>query len=84
LFSSTCTFRTDTITSSVDQVLKDYQIGAVDKDVRSDIIVSRIKVLESAYRGLGRKAFNHRRKMYIKSSVELGQDYGGPRREYFR
>ena len=82
--NQTFTFRSDTITNSLEQILKDYQDTTVDKDVRTDLIVSRTKVLHSAYRGLDRKSFNPRGKLYIKFSGELGQDYGGPRREFFR
>ncbi|WAR15302.1 hypothetical protein MAR_005407 [Mya arenaria] len=65
-------------TTSIEQVLKEYRDGAVKKDF------FRSRVLESTFRAITRKSFNPNGQLYVKFSGEMGEDYGGPRREFFR
>ncbi|WAR16807.1 hypothetical protein MAR_031401, partial [Mya arenaria] len=65
-------------------VLKEYRDGAVKKDVRTDVIVFRSRVLESSFRAITRKSFNPNGQLYVKFSGEMGEYYGGPLREFFR
>ena len=54
------------------------------KNERINFVVSRTRPLESAVRMLGRKNINLLNKVFVKFSGEIGEDYGGPRREFFR
>lgn len=40
--------------------------------------------MDSAFRALERKTFKLHGKLYIKFSGEIGEDCGGPTREFFR
>ncbi|WAR27490.1 G2E3-like protein, partial [Mya arenaria] len=71
-------------TTSIEHVPKEYRDGALKKDVSTDVIVFRSFVLESTFRAITRKSFNPNRQLYVKFSGEMGDDYGGPRREFFR
>ena len=55
----------------------------LNPDTRSTLIVSRSNVLKSTFKAMTR-SFSPSSKLYIKFSGEIGQDYGGPRREFFR
>ncbi|XP_053372913.1 uncharacterized protein LOC123530785 [Mercenaria mercenaria] len=68
--------------SSIEQVIKDFHVAAVNKDVRINVIVSQSRVLDSAFLGICRKSFNLKGQLYVKFSGEDGQDHGGQRREF--
>lgn len=66
-------------------VLQKYQMEAVsDTATRSTVIVSRRHVLKSAFSALERKTFSMNGTLYVKFSGEIGEDHGGPRREFLR
>lgn len=50
----------------------------------TSFIIMRRKVLESSFMAMRRNTFKPMANLYIKFSGEMGEDYGGPRREYFR
>lgn len=54
----TSLYRKERDSASVEQAVKDYQNRVVNKDVRSDVIVFRSRVLDSAFRAMTRKSFN--------------------------
>ncbi|KAK3090577.1 hypothetical protein FSP39_012823 [Pinctada imbricata] len=70
--------------SSVGEILQKFGETAVNTNERTELIIFRKKILESAFLGMARPAFKLNAKIYIKFSGEIGQDYGGPRREFFR
>lgn len=51
---------------------------------RQTVIVSRRNVLQSAFRAMERNSFQLNGTIVVKFSGEIGEDYGGPRREFFR
>ncbi|KAK3087927.1 hypothetical protein FSP39_012519 [Pinctada imbricata] len=69
--------------SSVGEILQKFGETAVNTNERTELIIFRKKILESAFLGMARPAFKLNAKIYIKFSGEIGQDYGGPRREFF-
>ncbi|KAK3099883.1 hypothetical protein FSP39_011220 [Pinctada imbricata] len=70
--------------SSVGEILQKFGETAVNTNERTELIIFRKKILESAFLEMARPAFKLNAKIYIKFSGEIGQDYGGPRREFFR
>lgn len=56
----------------------------VNRDNKQEIIVSRRNVLRSAFNALKRHYIDMRCKLYVKFSGEMGDDHGGPRRDFFR
>ena len=48
------------------------------------LLVMRSNILDTAFKGLDRKAVDFKSRLYVKFSGELGEDQGGPRREFFR
>lgn len=64
--------------------MKKLQEKAITKDQRSTVIVSRSNVLKSAFSAMTRGVFEPKGRLYVKFSGEMGEDYGGPRREFFR
>ncbi|CAG2221928.1 G2H3 [Mytilus edulis] len=69
--------------ASLTELLKGLQ-QKVNRDDKQEIIVSRRNVLRSAFNALKRHYFDMRCKLYVKFSGEMGDDHGGPRREFFR
>lgn len=70
-------------TSSLEDIIRNFQEKAVD-NTKTELIIFRRKVLESAFRGIQRPTFKLNSRIYVKFSGEIGQDHGGPRREFFR
>ena len=66
------------------EALKTLNAKTVESESRTKLIVIRSNILESTLRSLDRKNINLQAKLYIKFSGEIGEDYGGPRREFFR
>ena len=71
-------------TKSVEQILNQFQMRAINSNDTTKIVIFRRKVLESAYMAMARPSFKLCAKLYVKFSGEMGQDCGGPRREFFR
>lgn len=69
-------------TSSLEDIIRNFQEKAVD-NTKTELIIFRRKVLESAFRGIQRPTFKLNSRIYVKFSGEIGQDHGGPRREFF-
>lgn len=69
---------------SVTEVLEDFQKQTVTDDTVTKLLVQRSRMLETALKGLDRKSINFNSRLYIKFTGELGEDQGGPRREFFR
>ena len=63
--------------------MNEFQRQAVE-DGTLKLVIFRSNVLESALRALSRKSVNLKSKLFIKFSGEMGEDHGGPRREFFR
>lgn len=70
-------------TSSLEDIIRNFQEKAVD-NTKTEFIIFRRKVLGSAFRGIQRPTFKLNSRVYVKFSGEIGQDHGGPRREFFR
>lgn len=73
----------ETEKTSLDEILT-HLYGRWVSDQRQTIIVTRTNVMESAFRALERKSFLLHGKPHIKFCGEIGEDYGGPKREFFR
>ncbi|XP_052215903.1 uncharacterized protein LOC127834252 isoform X5 [Dreissena polymorpha] len=69
---------------NLQSVLKAFQVGTVDKESVTKLLVMRSDVLNTALKGLNRKKINFKSSLYVKFSGEIGEDQGGPRREFFR
>jgi hypothetical protein len=70
--------------SSLHEALHTLKGQAVDESKTTKLIVLRNNILNSAIRAMDKKTINLRGKLYIKFSGEIGEDHGGPRREFFR
>lgn len=73
----------DRETHTLEEVMKEFQESAVE-DCQLKLVIFRSSVLDSALRALTRKSVNLKSKLFIKFSGEIGEDHGGPRREFFR
>ena len=69
---------------NVTDILKTYQQETVTEESVTKLLILRSNILDSALKGIGRKAVNFQSRLYIKFSGEIGEDLGGPRREFFR
>ncbi|XP_052260282.1 G2/M phase-specific E3 ubiquitin-protein ligase-like [Dreissena polymorpha] len=69
---------------NLQSVLEAFQVETVDKESVTKLLVMRSDVLNTPLKGLNRKKINFKSSLYIKFSGEMGEDQGGPRREFFR
>lgn len=77
------TFREPLLTLS--EVLKNFKDETVKLfNTTTSFIIMRRKVLDSSFLAMRRQSFSPVANLYVKFSGEMGEDYGGPRREYFR
>ena len=70
--------------SSIGDIITSFQERAVETNTKTELIIFRRKVLESGFRGISRPTFKLNSRIYVKFSGEIGEDHGGPRREFFR
>jgi hypothetical protein len=62
----------------------DEFVSKTQEETKCSLLVSRRNVLDSTLRAFQRPSMKFTSRIYIKFSGEIGEDYGGPRREYFR
>lgn len=72
------------VAESLKGILQAFQEDTVRDDSKTKLLVQRSRIVETTLKGLDRKVMDFKSRLYIKFSGELGQDEGGPRREFFR
>ena len=65
-------------------ILKDFQNDHLDLSCSITVIARRKNILQSACVALSRSYFAWHKLPHIEFVGEMAEDYGGPRREYFR
>ena len=69
----------------METILQDFQGTYIENDKSSNYIISRRNPLDTALKAIQKKTADDLKcKMFVKFTGEIGQDHGGPRREFFR
>ncbi|XP_066515047.1 uncharacterized protein [Hoplias malabaricus] len=66
------------------QILKEFREEHIDLTMTITVIVRRKYILQSACTALSRSYFNWHKVPNVEFVGEMAEDYGGPRREFFR
>jgi hypothetical protein len=70
---------------NIRDILRNFQEETItNTESVTKLLVLRSQILQTTLKGMDRKGFDFRRRLYIKFSGETGEDLGGPRREFFR
>ncbi|KAH3776465.1 hypothetical protein DPMN_177890 [Dreissena polymorpha] len=77
------TISDDSTEPSVADVLHEFRNRYI-KDYHTNCVITRSKPLNGAIRLLEKTTVKLQNKLFVKFSEEIGEDHGGPRREFFR
>jgi len=66
------------------EILQQFHRDNVDNHTSLDLVARRKKIVQSACSALSRSYFVWYRIPNIEFMGEMAEDYGGPRREFFR